>query len=189
MNLSNLEVYRYKHLQVGDIIISNKKLCVFTLLGSCVALTFFCKRLNLGGICHALLPGEQFMRSGRDFVNEPQFYKYLPVSFFYLLDRFLQKGCAKEELQIKLFGGSQVMQTTNGVKTTVGNQNLQMAKKLVSQSDLHIAAEVSGGTQGYKLLFLINQGDIYCKRLPMTAWRFQENISTNERPIVQEVLH
>jgi chemotaxis protein CheD len=43
-------------LKPGALYISEKPAIVSTILGSCIAVTIFNKRLKVGGICHALLP-------------------------------------------------------------------------------------------------------------------------------------
>ncbi len=48
------------NLQIGDIFyIAEEPTIIWTILGSCVAVVFYNKRLKISAICHAQLPGEK----------------------------------------------------------------------------------------------------------------------------------
>lgn len=143
-------------LKPGELTVTETPTQVSTVLGSCIALTFFNPRLKYGAICHAMLP------QGRDKSS----YKYVNEAFDYMLGRFSLAGIERYEIEVKLFGGSEVLaRTTARTSLTVGRQNIDEAKKLIEQEGLTLHASNIGGPLGRKLHFYTHTGEVLLKRL------------------------
>jgi len=63
-----------RHLQPGELLVTQEPQWVITLLGSCVAVTMFNARFRLAAICHGLLPA-----AARQGYALPESQRVLPV--------------------------------------------------------------------------------------------------------------
>ena len=82
-------------------------------------------------------------------------------------DRFKKIGSKTEELEVKLFGGAEMI--TNGGKKAqviqVGRMNVEMAMKKLKGLGLELKSYDIGGTLGRRLFFDTSSGEVWVKRL------------------------
>lgn len=144
-------------LNPGELAILEVPTAVTTVLGSCISVTLHCPRLQLGTICHAVLPRGQATEPG----------KYVDQSLRYMLDYFRQRQVAPRELVAKLFGGADMFTQleARGRERTVGGQNVQVALEVLRLAGLQPRAMDSGGQEGRKIVFFSHSGDVYLKRV------------------------
>ncbi|UCH80373.1 MAG: chemotaxis protein CheD [Nitrospiraceae bacterium] len=158
------------YLSPGEMYISGKPSVVSTVLGSCVSITMYHRVLKIGAICHGLLP--VCTRTLRDNCKTtcPEPYKYIDCAFMHIQQKFQTFSMNHDEIEIKLFGGAEVL--LDRVKMpgnmSIGEKNIQIAKKLISQLGYNITASDTGGSVGRKLFFLPHAGDVFLKRLKKT---------------------
>lgn len=146
----------------GEVCISNKPVRVITLLGSCVSITFFSATKRIGAILHALLP--EF--KGTQGVDEESRLKYLDQAFNYILRKLDRHGIDRDDLEIKLFGGSSILQFSPSEPESydgIGRKNVEKARALIAYERMKIASEDTGGIYGRKLHFYPLTGDVYIK--------------------------
>lgn len=155
-----------RYLRAGQLLISWSPCEITTVLGSCVAVTFFCAPLGLGGVCHALLPGLRHGDSAAD-LPRPERWRYVECAVPELIDCFCPPGVRSNRVEVKLFGGSQLL-TPRGSEpsaTSVGAGNVAAARRLLAAAGLTIAAEDVGGDRGRKVIFNTATGDVRVKLL------------------------
>ena len=154
------------YLRAGGLVISWKPCEVTTVLGSCVAVTFYCPKLGLGGICHALLP---CLRHGDtcDTLPRPLRWRYVEFAVAELIACFCPPGVARDDVSVKLFGGSHLLARPRGGSANqgVGPSNVVCARALLADAGLGIVAEDVGGDRGRKLIFNTATGEVRIKRL------------------------
>ncbi len=94
-------------------------------------------------------------------------FRYLDCSVKAMIEAFEQKGIKRQEIEIKIFGGSDMFESkrVQGKPVTVGRQNIEMAKSVLQTAGLKVAAEHLGGKVGRKILFFTNTGEVLMKRL------------------------
>lgn len=147
-------------LQPGQIFVTGRPHAVVTVLGSCISITLWDARRRVGGISHSLLP-----RRERDDTGEES--RYVDESLRRLLDRMETLGVRRRDLQVKLFGGGDVIGPRRGPdRPTVGRQNIEAAVEILVETKLLLAASDVGGPLGRKLIFNTENGDVLVKRLP-----------------------
>ena len=118
---------------------SKDPVTVSTILGSCVAVCFFDKAKNIGGINHFMLP----LWNGQG-LESP---KYGNVAIRKLLQKMEALGCRKEDLVAKIFGGG-------------GQRNIQTAEDELKNLGIPIIARSTGGKNGRKLEFDTETGAV-----------------------------
>ncbi len=83
-----------------------------------------------------------------------------------MLEWFLQLGVEREEIDVKVFGGSDMIGCTEmKSRATVGQQNISKAFQVLEMERLRIAASDVGGQRGRKLFFSTHTGEVLLKRL------------------------
>jgi chemotaxis protein CheD len=136
-----------------------------TILGSCISLTFFSSRLGAGAMCHSIFP--RLPKNGPAGFNPWDEHRYVDASIRYLARRFESLGAHRSELQIKVFGGADVLSITrvDGCRPTVGRMNCVAAAEVLAEEGFTIVASDVGGTRGRKIQFDTSTGEVLVQRL------------------------
>ncbi len=132
-----------------------------TILGSCVSVTFRCARLGLGALCHGIMPT---CPPGTDGAEG---YRYVDFAIRDLIHRFEVLGARRNEIEVKLFGGADVLPVlaTSSTRPTVGAQNCQTAEDVLHQEGLKILAFDIGGPDGRVIEFDTSNGEVSVRML------------------------
>jgi chemotaxis protein CheD len=151
------------YLKPGELYLGEQPTMVTTTLGSCVSLIFFNQRQRLGAICHALLPSDN---------HQEKSFRFVDRAFYWMLEQFQSRGIASKQIQVKLFGGADVLECFRGNcrTVTVGQQNIHQALELVKAHGLQVQASNLGGALGRKLFFFTHTGEVLLKRLEKVCW-------------------
>ena len=162
MNL-NKNFDEHYFLNPGQLIVSSEQTPVVTILGSCVAITIFSPEKKTGAIFHAMLP--EHKNKFQVICNSPPVSPdpdYVDYAFYYIREKFREKGINFKTAKFMLFGGGDVIQSlSSGNRSSIGFQNINMAKKLIENEGISLNGEDVGGTNGRKLIFLPNEGKVY----------------------------
>jgi chemotaxis protein CheD len=91
-------------------------------------------------------------------------------SIRYLVRQFDALGACRAELEIKLFGGADVLPVTGTRdRPTVGALNCKIAAEVLAEEGLTVSASDLGGIRGRRIHFHTGTGDVLLHRL--AAWR------------------
>ena len=90
-------------LHPGQLFTTQSPVSVKTILGSCLAVTMRAPRLGLAAMAHCLLPSAGVSSSA---LSEAEALRYVDSAIEFMLRSFAARGVAREELEIKLFGGA-----------------------------------------------------------------------------------
>jgi chemotaxis protein CheD len=148
-------------VQPGHRYMTRKPMILRTILGSCVSVTFWSARLGAGALCHGVLP-----RCPVGAVI-PEGYRYVDFSIRYLAQRFDRLGLPRQEVQIKLFGGADVLpvNTARGAKPTIGAMNCRAALEVLEEEGFTVIASDLGGIRGRTIRFDTETGEVLLQRL------------------------
>lgn len=149
-------------LNVSEVHITDKNKSINTILGSCVSVIFFVPRLKLSAICHARLP------EGEPTPTKKNGFCFVDSSMIYMLNTLKRKGAIESEMIIKAFGGSQLTVSSNNrnsAKLSVGEQNVNMVKKILAKYNLQLSSYDFGGTSGRKLIYHTHKNEVLIKLL------------------------
>ena len=152
-----LEIY----LHPGEFYFGDRDTRIRTLLGSCVAITAWHPRRKIGGMCHYLLPTR-----GSAAANELE-GRYADEAVEMFRREMEAAGTACCEYEIKLFGGGdQFPDVERSIEKTVAERNLEAGRALVARNGFKIIKEDLGGTGYRNLIFDIDSGDVWVRRVP-----------------------
>ncbi|SHO43445.1 chemotaxis protein CheD [Desulfopila aestuarii] len=154
MNHSPLEKI---YLKPGELVITQEPVMVTTVLGSCVSVTMYHSGSKTASICHGMLP----KGGGSD--N----FKFVDTSIGYMIKFFQKMKIAREEIEVKLFGGADMFSggRVSVSNLTVGRQNITTAIRCLKGFGLTIAASDVGGKNGRKLIFRTDSGIVFIKKM------------------------
>ena len=157
----------HHYLKPGEMFIAQKPTIVATLLGSCVAVAMFHPQRRVGAICHGLLPSCRDNDASKCDRNCLFGFKFMDCSIRRMLEQFNALGIFHNELEIKVFGGSDMfgVPETKGQRMTIGKQNVLVTKSILEEAGLKVQAADIGGQQGRKIYFYTHTGEILLKRL------------------------
>jgi chemotaxis protein CheD len=155
-------------LQPGELYLARGPAILRTILGSCVGVTFWSARLGVGALCHGVLPRcPQVWPPGS---KNSDGHRYVDFSIRYLARQFDALGARRKELEVKLFGGADVLPTA-GIrnKPTVGALNCKVAVEVLAEEGLTVSTSDLGGIRGRRIHFHTGTGEVLLHRL--AAWR------------------
>jgi chemotaxis protein CheD len=153
------------NLQPGELYLARQPALLKTILGSCVGVTFFSARLGAGALCHGMLPRcPHSGRRGGATVEERS--RYVDFSIRYLAEQFDAMGASRSELEVKVFGGADVLSAMEGRtgKPTIGALNCKVAREVLEQEGFRVAASDLGGSRGRTIHFHTGTGEVLVHR-------------------------
>lgn len=148
-----------RYLVVGDGGAFPEPTRVDTVLGSCVAVTFFHRTRGIGATFHALLPR---WRQYEDDLPPERIYRYVDSAVDTICDTLVSLGCNPRDLECKIFGGAQTMCTG---EMCAGRHNVQAAFEAMAARRLRVVATDVGGDRGRKLVFFSHTGEVFVRRI------------------------
>lgn len=154
------------YLHPGNAIVTNKNKIIYTILGSCIAVTMHIPRLKIGAIAHCLLPEPRKTHQDEQsqIVNE---YKYVSSTIPLMLQSLKEMGANLNEVEVKIFGGANLISGNNEkeISGSIGSKNFFVAKDLLEKNNIKIKACDTGGNIGRKIYFFSDSGEIYLNKL------------------------
>ena len=143
------------YLQPTVIFATNKPIIIQTILGSCVSVCLWDKKLRIGGMNHYMLP----FWNGVGLATP----KFGNIAIEKLIDKMLSLGSNKKDIVAKTFGGGRIIETTKDSNFQIGSQNIIIAEEMLKSEHIPIISENMGGTFGRKIQFYTNTGVVLHK--------------------------
>ena len=124
----------------GEFYVTNKSDEVLvTVLGSCVTACIRDPFAGVGGMNHFMLPQHNSGSLGRRSEIDPlRHFRHGKAR-----QRTVKAGCSRERMEIKVFGGGNVTDTSN----EIGTENAEFVLRYLAAEGLRCAAQDLGGTQ------------------------------------------
>lgn len=113
------------------------------ILGSCVAVCAYDPLRRFGGMNHILLPGSHNAHA------HSRADAYAVNLMELLFNKLFQMGATKSSLELKIFGGANVLQSAIGI----GQQNAEFVLRYVSLEGYNVVSESLGGQLGRRIEF------------------------------------
>jgi chemotaxis protein CheD len=140
------------YLRPGEYFLAREPTLIWTILGSCVSVSFWSEKLRAGALCHSMLPrhpGPPDLEEGhRDIATQ-----------------FDKLGANRANVQVKLFGGADVLYPSDSSRPTVGRLNQETAVEVLRDEGFEVIASSLGGKCGLKIFFDTATGGVLLRRL------------------------
>ena len=153
---------------------------ITTVLGSCISACIRDSKLGIGGMNHFMLPHTSTDKSSWQCSSTAARYGHYAMEI--VINDILKNGGKRENLEVKLFGGGQVL----AQKTSVGDNNISFARDYVNTEGLYLASEDLGGTHPRKVIFYPDTGRVRMKKLKTMA---NETIAKREHNYQERIDH
>ena len=147
------------YLQPGDYFLAREPTLIWTILGSCVSVSFWSNKLGAGALCHSMLPrhpGSSDLEEG---------HRYMDYAIRDIALQFDRLGAKRSEVQVKLFGGADVLHPADSSRPTVGKLNQEAAIEVLHEEGFEVTASSLGGKSGLKIFFDTRTGEVLLRRL------------------------
>jgi chemotaxis protein CheD len=154
---------------------------ITTVLGSCVAACIRDPIAAVGGMNHFMLPGE-VRGSWSGATNEMRYGQFAMEK---LINDILRAGGRRERLEVKLFGGANVMNSS----MRIGDSNAEFVLSFMKTEGLTVAAQDLGGDLARRINYFPMTGRVFrleLRRQP-DGEVFAEELSYRERLRQQDV--
>lgn len=155
---------REVYVQPGESHLVREPAIMRTVLGSCVGIAFLIPRLGIGALCHPMLPSyplkppaDRSLAAGR---------RYVDFAIRDLARQFDSLGARRGEVEVKLFGGADVLLVVHAAsRPTVGRLNCEAAIRVLHEEGFDVIASSLGGTSGLNIQFHTGTGEVLLRRL------------------------
>lgn len=145
------------YLHAGHILVSRDPCRITTVLGSCVAVGIWDDVTHVGGLNHFLLPHR--LPTG---AASPRFGN---IAVHALVEGVIAAGGRRQSLQAKVFGGACVLRAFREGGWHLGSKNVEVARSMLLEEGIPIAAEDVEGPRGRKLIFQTHDGAAWVRSL------------------------
>lgn len=132
-----------------------KRETMTSMLGSCVSACIRDSSIRVGGMNHFLLPGQD----RRDLGN----LRYGESCMQALIQALLARGATRQNLEIWLFGGANVLEAETGI----GAANCAWAQAFVQAHEIAFRGSDLGGTRGRRVTFEPYSGQTTVSLMPL----------------------
>ena len=149
--------YLQHFLYPSSLYVSKEPYVIKTILGSCVAICIWDKKLKFGGMNHYMLPNW----NGNDLASP----KYGNIAIDKLIERMFYLGSNRNDLVAKVFGGGELLEARTGNSMLIGERNIRVARLMLEERNIPIVASSTGGKRGRKIIFFNDSGEVRHKFL------------------------
>lgn len=147
-------------LHPGEYAFGDEQTRIRTLLGSCVAITFWHPVLKAGAMCHYLLPSRPTTRSGPEGCYADEVVRAIA-------GRFQSQGLRADDFQVKMFGGSNMFpDLTLDEILSVGSKNIYMGERILGECGFKMAGSDLAGAAQRMVIFELWSGDVWVRQGP-----------------------
>ena len=145
----------------GEVYVSTEGELISTVLGSCIAVCIRDQLAGVGGMNHFMLPRlkgavEGVSATGGDAA------RYGNWAMEFLINEILKNGGRRERLEIKVFGGGQVLSEMEFMD--VGQANIDFVFSYLMQENFSVKTHDVGGVYPRKVQYFSESGVVRVKR-------------------------
>jgi len=154
-------------VQPGESRLVTESAMLRTLLGSCVGVAFRDPRLGIAALCHPMMPRVPARLTAS--LGRTAGRRYVEFAIREMARRFDELGARRGDIQVKLFGGGDVLPVDPCTRRpSVGRMNSEAALKTAEEEGLSVTASSLGGTRGVNIYFNTVTGEVLLQRHSQT---------------------
>lgn len=158
------------NLNIAEMIVTEDDVVVSTILGSCISVFLYSPSEKAGGVIHYSLP-TRLSVSDEDLLK---YGNYAIPKLISEMEKLVGLDCSN--FVAKVIGGSNNLESDKP-HNNIGNENIRIARDILSQYRIKIIAEDVGGKTGRKALFHLATGRLQSATLE----------ETNNKPLLAKI--
>lgn len=144
----------------GEYYVTGRNELITTVLGSCVAACIRDPYTGVGGMNHFMLPRSEHGGWG-DGTPASTANRYGNYAMEHMINDILGQGGRRSTLEIKIFGGGQIIPGMTGV----GQSNIDFVRDYLATEGLAVAGADLGGIFPRKLIYFPSTGRVLMRKL------------------------
>jgi chemotaxis protein CheD len=148
-------------LHAGQVFVSAEGKSIVLILGSCVGVCIWDSVHAIGGAAHYLLPSW-------DGTGAPS-PRYGNVAISILVQKLLEAGANRGQLQAKVFGGGclfdSMRESGSQKEQHLGSRNAEIALEVLTKAHIPVVSAVLGVDRGQRIVFRTDTGNAEMKVL------------------------
>ncbi len=150
-------------LNPGDFVFAESGTHLHTVLGTCVAITLWHPELQIGGMCHYLLPSNPethaLTNPHKSNIELNGRYADEAMQLFELSAQLHRTSI--EEYQAKIFGGADTFTKKPPSESLIGAQNVAAAVEMLNDRNINVSVAHVGESGSRKIIFDVETGDVW----------------------------
>ncbi|MGH8188638.1 MAG: chemoreceptor glutamine deamidase CheD, partial [Steroidobacteraceae bacterium] len=147
----------------GDYYVTREDEVLDTVLGSCVSACIRNPRLRIGGMNHFMLPRPSGAGNDTWESIDGRATRYGSASMEQLINSILRAGGTRADLEVKIFGGANVMSALSDI----GTHNVTFVRDFLRQEGLSVTSEDVGDTCPRHIQYFPMSGRVRVRHLTM----------------------
>jgi len=134
-----------------------------TVLGSCVAACIRDTKSGIGGMNHFLLPEQTNKDKSQGWAEsyDSSETRYGDLAMEMLINDIISRGGDRKYFEAKIFGGAQMFESS----MKIGQRNIEFVRDYLKFESISINSQDVAGTQGRKVYYIPETGEIFLKRI------------------------
>ncbi len=132
-----------KSVGMGQIVPGRQPGCLTAILGSCIGVTFYHERLQLGVLGHVVLPDSNGQGTNPG--------KFADTAIPHMIELLKQHGIGPGELDAKITGGACMFGSDGPMQ--IGDANVKAVVEALKTAEVSIAGKDTGGSAGRRISF------------------------------------
>ncbi len=151
MSENDIQLAEY-FLMPGYIFLTRTPHLISTVLGSCVAVSFWDGRNQCGGMANYMYPSFSAPKEATS--------RYGNAALEHMIRMFQQEGIRNKDMCAQIFGGAS---DNSAACMKVARENISVARSVLNANRIRIISEDVGGTMGRKIVYntLKNEAIVY----------------------------
>lgn len=147
---------------IGGLYVTKEPMVLQTVLGSCVSITLFDRKIKAGGMNHIVLPGA-FIEDDIHKMLDDKDPRYGIFSIEKLLLEMRNLGSEKNNLEAKIYGASFMGRRNQMID--IQSQNVDFVKTFLKMARINIIEEIVLQEEALKIFFYTETGKVEAVRL------------------------
>lgn len=145
----------------GEFYVSKTGEMIVTVLGSCISACIRDVHLGIGGMNHFVSPMQTEHSSDKWGSTLSSASRYGNWAMEFLINEIMKLGGAKRNLEIKVFGGGNVLSNM----ADIGERNTAYVKKYIQEENFEMVASDLGNIFLRKVLYFPDTGAVKVRKL------------------------
>jgi chemotaxis protein CheD len=145
----------------GEYYVTNADEIITTVLGSCVSACIRDRARLVGGMNHFMLPASDSGDWGGSSSLTSTSTRYGNYAMEHMINEILKHGGQRRNLEVKIFGGGQMIQAM----TNIGKRNINFVRQYLAVEGLQVVSEDLGDIYPRKIIYFPASGRVRLKKL------------------------
>nr|WP_269106470.1 chemotaxis protein CheD [Massilia sp. TS11] len=154
----------------GEFFVGDQRHRVRTVLGSCVSITLWHRKLRVGAMSHFVLPAPPAQH------GNTLDARYGSHALALMLGELARLGVRGDQCEAKVFGGAAMFAVAPGT-SQVGTRNGDSARNMLDGLGIPITSEHLYGAGHRQIVFDIASGDVWARQLPATPSTTEKSLA------------